>query len=322
MRNLLASAALFVAAVVPAAAADPWPLKPVTIIVPTGAGGPTDTFFRALAVELKIKWGQPVVIENKPGANEILGSTALVRAPADGYTLLGASENATLLNPLLYAKLPYSPSTQFAPATLLTKGPMILAVSANMPVRNIAEFIAYAKQRGNNDPVTYGTTGVGGTTHLSFKVFEKQHGLKLTQVNYKSVVEVLQDVMAGNIGAGLFGAAVIEGHIKAGRLRALVSPSHVVGIPEIPTYEEANLPTVKAFYEVGLVGPAGLPGPVLDRIAKDTREILESPSFRKSNLDPFGLIPTAYSPEVFSAYLKSESAIRARMIEDAGVPKQ
>ncbi len=301
-----------------------FPTRPVTILVPFTAGGPTDVFFRALAEGLSKEWGKPVVVDNKPGANESIAASATARAAKDGYTLFGASEGALLLNPLLYRKLPYDPVRDFAPVMLLAKGPLVFAVPASMPVNTMPEFIEYARKRSATRPIAYGSTGMGGTTHLAFSALERQHGIQLTQVNYKGVVNVLQDLLSGNVEAGVFGPPLIEGYVKNGKLKALAIPAtkRAVSLPDVPTFVEAGVPEMKSIYELTLVAPAGTPGAIVEKIAADARRVLMSPEFLKKNVEPFGLVPAGWGPEEFARYLRLERPLRAQLVRESGVEIQ
>lgn len=301
-----------------------YPARPVTILVPFTAGGPTDVFFRALAEGLSKQWGSPVVVDNRPGANESIAAVATARAAKDGYTLFGASEGALLLNPLLYRKLPYDPARDFAPVTLLAKGPLVFAVPATMPVNTMAEFIAYAKTRSATRPVAYGSTGMGGTTHLAFSALERQHGIQLNQVNYKGVVNVLQDMLSGNVEAGVFGPPLIEGYVRSGKLKALAipAPRRAASLPDVPTFAETGVPEMKSVYELTLVAPSGTPPSVVEKIAASSRKVLLSSEFLKKNVEPFGLVPAGWSPEEFGQYLAKERPLRAQLVRESGVEIQ
>jgi tripartite-type tricarboxylate transporter receptor subunit TctC len=306
-----------------AASAQGFPSKTVSIIVPYTAGGPTDSFFRAIAEGLGKEWGQAVIIDNRPGANEIIGAMATVRAAKDGYTIMGANEATTILNPLLHRKLAYNPQTQLAPISLLAKGPLVLVVPASMPVKNLKEFIQYARERSKTNPVTYGTTGMGGTPHLSFAAFQKQNGIQMTQVNYPGIVNVVQDMLSGNLEAGVVGPSLAEGHVKSGKLRALAIPfARAASLPDIPTFEEAGSADMKAAYELTLVAPAGTPADVVEKIARDARKVLLSAEFQKKNVEPFGLVTIGSTPQEFGDYLKRETAVRKQLIVDSGVEIQ
>ncbi|MDO8768258.1 MAG: tripartite tricarboxylate transporter substrate binding protein [Burkholderiaceae bacterium] len=304
-------------------AADDFPSRPVTIIVPFTAGGPTDAFFRAIADGLQKEWGQPVIVDNKPGANETIAAMATVRAAKDGYTLFGASEGALILNPLLYRKLQYNPHTQLAPISLLAKGPLVLVVPASMPVRTMKEFIEYARSRSNTNPVTYGTTGMGGTTHLSFSALQKQNNIVMTAVNYKGIVNVVQDLLGGNLEAAVVGPSMAEGYVKTGKLKALAIPfARASSLPDVPTFAEAGVTDMKAAYELTLVGPAGTPATVIEKISRDARKVLLSQEFQKKNVEPFGLVTVGSNPKEFAEYLRTESLARKKLVADSGVEIQ
>lgn len=305
---------------VAAFAADVFPSKPVTIIVPYSAGGPIDALMRSVAVELRKEWNQSVVIDNKPGANEIIGAVSLVKTQPDGYTLMAATEAAILLNPLLYKKLSYDPSKQFENVSLLARSPLVFTVPATLPVDNMKQFVEYAKNR-KSKPMTYGSTGVGGPTHLPFESLMSDNEISLTHVPYKGGMPVLQALLAGEVDAGTIGSSLIEQHVKSGKVKALAvsADRRLPSLPNVPTFAETGIRDINASYILGLVAPTGTPLQTMTKISGDIRKILQSPEFQKKNLEPFGFQAVGSDPASFTEYLRKEMPAQMRRVKLSGV---
>jgi tripartite-type tricarboxylate transporter receptor subunit TctC len=198
-RLFAVAAALAMAALAPASRASDYPVKPVTVVVPYPAGGPTDVLMRALAPRLATVWKQQVIVDNRPGANEIIGTQLVSRAAADGYTLLFSSEVPLTMNQHLFRKLNYDPAKDFAPVMRMVSSPLVLVVHPDVPVNSVEEFIALAKSRGSAKPVTYASAGTGGVLHLPMVMLARQNGLEMTHVPYKGVAPLLADLVGGQV---------------------------------------------------------------------------------------------------------------------------
>src|SRR6266436_4302990 len=225
-----------------AALAQPYPAKPVTFIVPFPPGGGTDISARTIAAKLGEKWQQSVVVENKSGAAGILGADAAAKARPDGYTLLIVNVGITSINPALYPKLPYNPDTAFTPISLICELPFVLMASPSFPPNSVKELVAYAK--ANPEKVTFASSGLGGSPHLTAEIFQLATGTRMTHVPYKGGGPAMIDLMSGQVN--LLFASVLEssGHIKAGKLKGLAL-SHAKrnpALPEVPTLAEAGVP--------------------------------------------------------------------------------
>ena len=319
IKKLLLAAGLLVA--IPfAGAADVFPSRPVTIVVPYSAGGPIDAFMRALAEGLSAQWKQPVLIDNRPGANEIIAADLVARSAADGHVILAASESALLLNPLLYKKLPYDPGKQLASVSLLVKAPLVFTVPASSPVKTMKEFISYARDRRSN-PVPYGSQGVGGPPHLAFSTLMRDHSIELLHVPYKGGVPVMQALLSDDIGAGVIGATMMEQHVKSGKLKGLAvsAETRLPSLPDVPTFKELGIHDIHADYFTGLVVPAKPPVAVIDKIARDSRTVLMKPDFLAKNVEPFALVAIGSTPKEFLDYLKSDLPVQAQRVKDSGV---
>ncbi|MGO4280713.1 Bug family tripartite tricarboxylate transporter substrate binding protein [Cupriavidus sp. RAF20_2] len=184
-----------------------WPHKPVRLVVPYAAGGPVDNLARALSAQLATLWGQPVVVDNRPGGNEVIGAAAVAKSPGDGYTLLLATDAAATLNLYVFKKLPYDPIKELAPITRVAMANMAIAVSPSLPVTDLRSFVAYVKAHPGQ--VSYGSAGIGNTTHLALAWFAKENGLEMVHVPYKGLAPALQDVMGGTIQVTIGAGSVV-----------------------------------------------------------------------------------------------------------------
>lgn len=302
-------------------AQDAFPSRPVTLIVPYPPGGAVDAFARALADGLKQEWNTPVVIDNKPGANEVVGASALAKARPDGYTLMASTEAASILNPLLFRKLPYDPEKEIQPVSILVKAPLVLAVPASSPINSMKEFIELARARGPSNPVRYGSAGAGGTGHLPFIQLATDHQLQLIHVPYRGAGPMLQDLLGGHVEAGLLGSAVAEPQIKAGKVRglAVTADKRLASLPMVPTYQELGIPDINTTFIVALSAPAGTPANVVAAIGQAARRVLQHPEFQAKTLNPFGFVPVGSDAATFASYIRQERAVQKKRIETAGI---
>ena len=311
-------AALILLAVPAAAATADYPVRQVHIVVPQSPGGVTDVIARALAQRLGEAWGQPVVVENKAGANYQIGALAVAKAEPDGYTLLVMSE-AFAINPLLTGKPPYDPDKDFAPITGLISINHALVAHPSLPANSVQELIALAKAKPGE--INYGTYGVGSTGHLNMEMFQGAAGVKLTPVHYKGAAPALTDVIAGHIPLMFISvSSVVEGW-RAGKLKLLAvgSARRLPQLPEVPTVAESGLPGFRAVTWFGLFATGGTPPDVVARINADFERIVADPAFRERFLAPQMFEPMVSSPEQFAAFLKAESQKWRKVIGDAKV---
>lgn len=313
-RSIASILGLLVLAVGGSAHAQAYPAKPIRIIVPYSAGGPVDTIGRALAQRLHEAWGQPVIVDNKPGANEIIGASEAARAAPDGYTFILATDPTLSQNPFLFAKLPYAPKDLVAVTRLINVN-MVLVVPASLPVGNAKEFVAYAKAQ--KDSLNYGSSGTGNTTHIAMEWFKNIAGFPMTHVPYKGAAPALQDMMGGNIQATFVAASVAEPHIKAGKLKALAisGNSRSPALPNVPTFAESGFPDYEATFYIGLIAPTGTPAPILEKVAAETKKIIFTPEFRAKYLDTFGFEPVGEGPAGFAAFIKKDQELTERKIK-------
>lgn len=320
MKKLLKFALPLAAAVaMHAAVAQSFPAKPVTIVVPYAPGGPVDNLTRALGLQLQKTWGQPVVVLNKTGANEIIGAEFVAKSAADGYTLFAATEAALTMNPHLYRKLPYDAQKDFTPISRLISVPMVFFVPQSSKANTLKEFVQLARQ-SKDKPLSYGSSGAGGIVHLPLAMFAKQENLDMVHVPYKGAAPLIPDVIAGQIDSAVLGVSVIEQHVKSGKLKALAisSAQRSVALPDVPTFKEAGIKEIEAVFNIGLVAPAGTPAAVVEKVAADARRILLSPEFRKINIDAFSYVAVGSSPAEFAAFLARDYKVQGERVKTSG----
>jgi tripartite-type tricarboxylate transporter receptor subunit TctC len=314
--SLLATAALtFCAATTHAA--DAFPSKAVRIVVPYAAGGPIDIIARGLASRLGASWKDGVIVDNRPGGNEIVGASELSRSPADGYTLLLGTDSVFSQNQFLFNKLPYDPEA-LVPVTRLALANLVLFVPPDFPASNAKEFVAYARAHPNK--VNYGSAGVGNITHLSMASMEKKYGLRMTHVPYKGLAPVIQDMLAGQIQVAFGMGSVVEPYIKSGKLKAIaISGSQRAKVfPTVPTLAESGLPDVECSLNMGLFVPRGTPPGVVKTIASDVRKVLLEPDFRAKFVDDVAFEMAASTPEEFAAFIVKDRPLQKARIEASG----
>lgn len=301
---------------------QPYPSRPVTIVVPYSAGGPVDNFIRALGQQLSESWKQPVVVLNKPGANEIIGADQVAKSAPDGYTLFAGTEASLTMSPHLYKKLPYNVEADFVPISQLINLPLVLFTHKNTPANTVSEFVELArKAKAQGKPLSYGSSGAGGIAHLPMVTFEKQEGISMIHVPYRGAANLIPDVIAGQVDAAVLAVSVIEQHVKTGALKPLAvsSESRSVALPQVPTFKEAGIKDIHAIFSIGLLAPKGTPAAVVDKVASSTRTIIAMPDFRQKNIDAFSYVPVASSPAEFKAFLSSNSKLQAERVLASGV---
>lgn len=319
MRRLFAFLATTVLAFAGAVghAAEAFPNKPVRIIVPYAPGGPIDIIARGLSARLTVDWKAGVVIDNKPGANEIIGASELLRSPGDGYTLLLGTDSVFSQNQFLFRKLSYDPDA-LVPVTRLALANLVLFVRPDFPASNMKEFIAYV--RSNPNKINYGSAGVGNITHLSMAAMEKKYGLNMTHVPYKGLAPVIQDLQAGAIQVAFGMGAVLEPHIRAGKVKPIaISGAHRAKVfPSVPTLAESGFPDVECSLNMGLFAPHGTPPEVVKAIALEMRKVLLDPEFRARYVDDVAYEMAASTPEQFASFIVKDRPLQKARIEASG----
>ena len=301
--------------------AQPWPVKPVRMVVAYPPGGGIDILARQLADKLATPWGQPVIVENKPGANTILAADLVAKA-ADGHTVLMTSDGTFSINPHVYAKLPYDPQRDFVPVTLLVVLQQLLVANPSLPANNLAELIALAKARPGS--INYASYGSGSQPHLSGEMLKYKAGIDLVHVPYKGISLAVPAVMAGEVQLTFSGIATCLALVKSGRVKpiAIGGARRSPLLPEVPTFSELGYPDVETHAWFGLFLPAGAPREAVTRLYQDTGKILDEPEFRRKQLIEKGYEVVGSSPEEFTAYLKRDSASRARAVRISGAREE
>ena len=309
---------LLLAAGSAAALAQTYPSKPIRILVAYPPAGTTDILARTVGQKMTEVWGQPVIVDNRPGANGNIGTEIAARATPDGYTILMAAAATHSINNTLYPKLTWDAVRDFAPIGLVALVPNILVVNNALPVKSVKELIAYAK--ANPGKLAHGSPGNGSTSHLSMELFKSLTGTQMTHVPYKGSAPVLADLLAGQISLTMDNIPVYLPHAKAGKIRALAvgSRKRTSAAPDLPTAEEAGVPGLVAVSWFGLVAPARAPKPVVDQLSKETARILKLPDVHK-RISDLGADPVGSTPQEYAAFIQSEIKKWRKVIQDAGV---
>ena len=304
-RTALQLAALALASVAGAAHAQAWPSKPVSLVVPFPAGGTTDVLARALAERLSPAIGQPVIVENKPGAGATIGADYVAKAKADGHTLLIGAVHHTIASSV-YKKLPYDFQKGFEPVTVIAMVPNVLVVNARTPAKNVNELVALIKAKPAE--ASYGSNGNGTAQHLIGTQFQQQTGTRLQHIPYKGSGPLATDLLGGQILMSFDTITPVLPHIKAGKLRplAVTTAKRSPALPDVPTLQEAGLKDFDIGTWFGVLAPVGTPKPVLDRLSAEATKIIQSPDFRK-RMDDIGAQPVGNSPAEMAAQIRSET---------------
>ena len=298
--------------------ADTYPSRPIRIIVPSAAGGVLDFSARRIVDKLNRSTGQPVIVDNRPGANGFIAAETAARAKPDGHTVFMAGSSQLAINPALFSKLPYDPSRDFEPVILAVIGQPILVVGLEVPGRTLAEFIAYVKARPRQ--VTAGFPSIGSPQHLAIRLFEKLAGVELVHVPYKNQPQVLTDLIGGQIQMTVEFAATAAPHVQSGKSRALtiVGSQRKRALPEVPTAAESGLPGFEISGWHGYLVPAGTPPFIIARLNKELSAALRSKDYVEV-IQSLGGDIVGGTPEEFKAFIKLEQAKWAKIVAETGV---
>ena len=305
-RALVFGLAGFCAALAHAQPAASYPAKAIRIIVPFPPGGTTDALARILGQHMTASWGQPVLVENKPGAGATLGADMVAKSPADGYTLLMGAAHHTIAQSV-YTKVPYHFGRDFAPVSVIAVVPNMVVVNAALPARTIEEFVALAKAQPGK--LNYGTAGAGTAHHLIGEMFKLKAGVDLQHVPYKGSAPAVSDLVGGQIQVMFDTVSSALPQVKAGKTRALAvtTARRSSALPEVPTLSETVLPGFDVGTWFGILAPAGTPPSVIEKIRADIEQMVNAPDIRKQLLD-MGAEPVANTPAQMAAQIKSELA--------------
>jgi tripartite-type tricarboxylate transporter receptor subunit TctC len=299
-----------------AAQSQEYPVKPIRIIVPFGAGSATDTLARVIGPKLTEMWGQQVLVENRPGAGSVVGTGIAAKAPPDGYTLLVVSASHAI-NATLYSKLPFDPVKDFAGITPLALIPNILIVHPSLPAKNVKELVALAKSRPG--VFNYTSAGIGSNSHLNGEIFRSTAGINIVHVPFKGFAEAITEIVAGRLEMTFAPALLASSHVKAGRVRALAvsSSKRSSAFPQLPTMVEAGVRDCVFDGWFGLLTVAGTPKPIIDKLNGAVVKILRLPDVA-GQLQNQGADPMPMTPEEYDKYIRSEVVKLGKVVKESG----
>jgi len=298
------------------AASTNYPSRPVRMVVPFPPGASNDLMARIAADRMSHVWGQPVVVENRPGANTIIGAEMVAKAPPDGHTLLIGASSTYTVNPLLYPKLPYDPVRDLAPITLMGDLALVVGVNPAVPVSSIRELIALAKSRPGQ--VNYGTPTI--TFHVAVESFSQQTGIRVNRIPYNGSIPTVMGLMAGDIQFVFMDPPPIIPQIKAGKVRAIAVTSlkRVPYLPDVPTVSESGLPGFELIFWTGAFAPSATPREIVGRVQVEMARAMHAPE-NQDRLSTLGVVPVGNTPEQFTAYLRTEAARYAKVIKEGNI---
>ena len=300
------------------AQAQPFPQKPVKIIVPYPPGG-MDILYRALGVELSRKWGQPVIVENRAGADSLIGADAAARAAPDGYTILATGDFTFVANRFLYAKLPYDPEKSFVPVSLVAQTEMFILASESLPVNDLRELVAYA--RAHPKQLSFGSFSRGSQADLAFLALNKREGVDLLAVPYKGIGPVLTGIAGGEIQLGMGGTNVADPLIQAKKLKvlAMTGASRHPQFPNVKTAAEQGFPYLLSRLWYGVFLPAGTPSPIVNKISADIQAVLANKEFVEAKITSRGIRALSGNAEDLAKRIAEDVARGAQAFKEAGI---
>lgn len=300
----------------PAAAQASYPAKPIRFITPYSPGGGTDAVARFIGQRLAKTWGQPVVVENRPGGNTIIATETLVKAAPDGHAIMLTASSHVIVPQLV--SVAFDPIRDFTPIATLVSSEYVLVLNPAVPASTLAEFIAIARARPG--ALNYASIGSGGVQHLSVELFSIAAGIRMQHIPYKGSAPSITDLLGGQVNLTFQTPSVVVPHVKTGKLKALAvsGPRRLAMLPQVPTLTEAGLPNVDMKYWFGVLAPAGTPRAIVDKLAEEIARIQATPEFLEM-LDSQGLEPFASTPDQFAALMKADLAKFARVIRVANI---
>ena len=306
----------------PAVEAQPYPSKPIRIIVPVAPGGANDTITRAIGQRLAEAWSTTVIVENRVGGNTQIGAEHVSKAAPDGYTLLSSAERTFVVNQFLHSKLSYDPMKDFVPVSGLGLVNQILAVHPSLSAQTVQDLAVLAKAKPG--ALTYATNGPGSAPHLNMELLQRMADIQLTPIHYRGGAPSITDVVGGHVQMALLSVGLIEQPWKAGKLRALGvgSRQRLAQFPTLPTIAESGVPGFDAVSWFGLFAPAGTPQEIVVKLNGEIQRILADTSFRERFLAPSFFEPIAGGSEEFALFVRTEAAKWSRVIKEAGITAQ
>ena len=285
-------------------------------MVPFPAGGPVDRLTRAIGQELGERWKQGVVVDNRPGGTEAIAAQMVSTAAPDGYTILVAGRESMQSSSV--RKLAHDPEKDFAPVTQLVTFNMALVVPAPMPVATFDEFVAYAKSKPRM--LVFATSGIGGASHDAWHDLVAETGIDMTLVPYAGVTPIINEMLGGRVDAAFGALSALQPHIAGGKLKALAigGAQRAKSLPNVPTFDELGRGSIDATFYAGLAVPAKTPAQVVEKLARDVRDVMANPAFVAKNIDPFALAVSAHGPHAFSVFLAEDRKRHAERIKRSG----
>ena len=296
--------------------AQDYPSKPIRFVIPYPAGGPTDILGRVVGQKLSENIGQPVVIENKPGASGMIGAEQVARAKPDGYTIL-VNASIHVINPSLYSKMAFDAVKDFAPVTQLASVPLVLVVSPSVPANSVGELIGLAK--ASPGKLNFASSGVGAAPHLAGELLKSMTGTDIVHVPYKGSSPAITDVVAGHVTMMIDSMPSSMGQVKAGNLKVLgvSTAKRTPALPDVPTIAESGVPGFDVATWYGVWAPAGTPGDIVGKLQAEIAKVLQQPEIREKYAD-LGAEPVGSTPEQFDAYCRSELTRWAQVVKISG----
>jgi len=302
------------------AQADSYPNRPIKLVITWPVGGFADTLGRTVANQLGPILGQQIVVENRGGANGMIGADAVAKAAPDGYTLMFQSVTSHAINPTMYGKTPYSTEKDIVPLAVVASVPMLLVANPNLPAKNIAELIALAKKKP--DELSYASFGNGSASHLAGELFTNQAGIKMTHIPYKGGAPAITDTLSGQVPMSFSAFGVALPHVKSGKLIALgtTGPARAKLLPDVPTIEEAG--NLKG-YEMSIVyavwAPAGVPAPIVSKLSKALEQVVASAAFKEKLVNDGGEVMNLSTPAESNAYFQKEMQRLSKIVKDGNI---
>jgi tripartite-type tricarboxylate transporter receptor subunit TctC len=302
------------------AQADAYPNRPIKLVITWPVGGFADTLGRTVANQLGPILGQQIVVENRGGANGMIGADAVAKAAPDGYTLMFQSVTSHAINPTMYGKTPYSTEKDIVPLAVVASVPMLLVANPGLPAKNIAELIALAKKKP--DELSYASFGNGSASHLAGELFTNQAGIKMTHIPYKGGAPAITDTLSGQVPMSFSAFGVALPHVKSGKLIALgtTGPTRAKLLPDVPTIEEAG--NLKG-YEMSIVyavwAPAGVPAPILSKLTKALEQVVASAAFKEKVASDGGEVMNLSTPAECNAYFQKEMQRLSKIVKDGNI---
>lgn len=315
MRRLCVAAGLACLLVAPVLAQTPYPSQPLKLVVPYPAGGATDTLARTIGQKLQEAWGQPAMVDNRPGAGGTIGNQFVAKAPADGYTLL-IGITALIQQPPLMEKLPYDPLKAFAPVAMIARSPSLLAVPLDSPAKNLQDFITMVK--ASPGKYNFGSYGAGTSAHIQGSLLNMQAGIDLVHVPFQGAAPLVTNLVGGQLASAFIDSASARPHLKSMRPLAVTGTQRMPGLPDVPTFAELGYHSFDPYGWFGVFVPAGTPAPVVHKLSEEINRILRLPDV-SAKIESLGLQVAGGKPEEFQKVLRTDSEIYAKIIKDANI---